>query len=129
MSQPHNHTTTKIGLLLSIACAIHCMAMPILLISFPFLSETFLHDPILEWSLLSGMVLIGLFTMDHYRKKHHASLLPTGLFLIGAVLCLIAMLIHSSVHLYMIIAGTLLITLSHAMNIRYGRMYNETDLA
>ncbi|MCP4124569.1 MAG: MerC domain-containing protein [Bacteroidetes bacterium] len=120
MKENINHTTTRIGLFLSIACAIHCMLMPVVLISFPMLSKSFLHHPFLEWTLLVTLIFLGLFTMDHYKKKHHDSSLPTILFVLGGLICTTALLIHSNYHEWMMIAGSLVIALSHGMNIKLG---------
>ena len=122
MKENINHTTTRIGLFLSVACAIHCMLMPVVLVSFPVLSNSFLHDPVMEWGLLAILVSLGIFTMDHYKKKHHGSSLPTRLFALGSLVCASALILHSALHIWLMVAGSMVIALSHAINIRLGRV-------
>ena len=113
--------TTKIALFLSLACAVHCMVMPLLLVSLPFLGDSFLHNPFLEWILLGTLIVMGQFSMNHYRKKHHAHTLPGKVFTAGAIICLAALLV-STHHEWMTIIGSVTIAISHGMNLRFKKL-------
>lgn len=116
------HTTSGIGFFLSMACAIHCMVMPVLLIFFPMLGDSVLHDPLLEWSVLGLLVVLGLYTMEHYRRKHHNSPVPMRIFALGAGLCLASLLLSTHLHEVLTVAGSLVIGLSHGVNLKLGRV-------
>ena len=122
MKEKVSHTTSTIGLFLSIACAIHCVITPILLVSYPILNDTMLHNPVLEWTALGLLVLLGLFTMDHYKRKHHNNSLPSRIFILGALLCISALIVPSHFHEAVTIAGALVIGLSHGVNLKLGKV-------
>ena len=118
------HQSTKLGIALSFLCAIHCILMPILLIIFPFLGESMLHDPVLEWVLLFSLIFLGFFSLDHYKRKHHGSNLPSVVFGLGATISFIALAFHSEFHHALMIVGALVIASSQIMNITLKRAIN-----
>jgi MerC mercury resistance protein len=70
----------RIGFWLSVACAIHCLAMPVILTLLPFLGGTLLADHETEhWFLGISWLLAGFLLWQDYRK--HKVSIP--LFLLG----------------------------------------------
>lgn len=116
------HNSSKVGIVLSFLCAIHCMMMPIIMISFPFLNTGFLHNPILEWSVLGSLIFLGVFSLDHYKKKHHGSNWPMVLFGIGATICFFSLLFHNDYHQSLMIVGSIIIAISQGMNLTFKRV-------
>ena len=116
------HISTKVGMALSFICAIHCIVMPFLMMAYPFISNSFLHDPILEWSMLGGMIFLGLFSIQHYKKKHHNSNLPATLFGIGAIVCILALSILAHQHHIWMFVGASIIAVSQIMNLTMKRV-------
>ncbi len=116
------HTSSKAGIILSFICAIHCVLMPFVLISFPYLNESFLHDPILEWSILGALIFLGVFSLDHYKKKHHGSNWPMIIFGIGATICFLSLLLPHELHHTMMMIGSVFIATSQIMNLTFKRI-------
>lgn len=92
-------TLDSIGLTASVVCAIHCALLPLFLLALTFYGLKFVVGPLLEYSLISISVIIGLFTFSHGYRNHHKSLIPIVIFLTG--LCIIFSshsLFHESAH-------------------------------
>ena len=70
----------KIGVLLSIACAVHCLTLPIFLFFAPYLASSFAFSSNLEWILvISSFVLAAFILVLDYRKHHQ----PLPLYFLG----------------------------------------------
>jgi hypothetical protein len=66
------------GGVISVACALHCLLLPIIL---PF-AATFLHNPWLEVALMLSAIAVGGSALRH-GYKIHGFRLPAGLFAAG----------------------------------------------
>ncbi|MGQ9897044.1 MAG: MerC domain-containing protein [Acidobacteriota bacterium] len=72
-----------VGATASLICAVHCLAMPLLIGILPILGLSLLSSPWLEWSLIGFTGAIGLLTLfPSYHWKHRRSQ-PLVLFLLG----------------------------------------------
>lgn len=120
------HRSTKVGIVLSFLCAIHCVMMPILMVAFPFLEHTILHDPIVEWSILGTLIVLGIFSLNHYRKKHHGSHMPMTIFSIGVIICFFALISGEAYHHKLMMVGSVIIAISQIMNLTYKRIVPPT---
>ncbi len=70
----------KVGVLLSIACAVHCLTLPIFLFFAPYLASSFAFSPNLEWILvLSSFLLAAIILVLDYRKHRQ----PLPLYFLG----------------------------------------------
>ena len=49
----------KVGVLLSIACAVHCLSLPIFLFFAPYLASSFAFSYNLEWILVISSFLLA----------------------------------------------------------------------
>jgi hypothetical protein len=70
----------KLGVILSLICAIHCLALPVILFAAPYLASTFAFSLAMEWILVIlsfGLALILLW--QDYRKHRK----PMPLYLLG----------------------------------------------
>lgn len=119
------HNSSKLSVILSVACAIHCVAMPLLMLSFPFLHDSFLGNPMLEWGILLSLVVFGIISLDHYKKKHHGNSLPIILFGIGASICFLALISHNAAHHALMVIGSLIIAASQILNLGLKRVIFE----
>jgi hypothetical protein len=76
-----NHKVTHFG---SIACLLHCILTPLVIIVSPFIGH-FLENLIVEISLLILSILCGIFIVYNgyciHKKKHCILLFSTGAFL------------------------------------------------
>lgn len=83
---PTESTTTRlerIGFWLSLACAVHCLAMPVVITLLPFVGSTILADHETELYIMGGSwLLAGVLLYVDFRK--HQTWLPL-LLLAGSV--------------------------------------------
>lgn len=76
----------KIGVCVSSACAVHCMAVPLILVYSTSLGIfAFLNDPFIEMIILSIALLIGAFAIIPSLIKHRKPYVLV-LFLAGVLL-------------------------------------------
>ena len=70
----------KIGVFLSIVCAIHCLSLPIFLFFAPYLASSFAFSSKLEWILvISSFLLAALILILDFRKHRQ----PLPLYFLG----------------------------------------------
>ena len=73
----------KIGMTSSLTCAIHCMAMPLVVTFLPYIGLGFIATESFEWAMLliSSMLGIGSVCMGYklHRNKKVSMLLSLGL--------------------------------------------------
>ena len=82
----------KVGILLSIACAVHCLTLPIFLFFAPFLASSFAFSSNLEWILvISSFVLAAFILMLDYRK--HRQPLPLYFLGVGIIIKVLDMVL------------------------------------
>jgi phosphoglycerol transferase MdoB-like AlkP superfamily enzyme len=116
----HEHSKMeKVGFYLSVACAIHCIATPVLVTLLPFLGSSFVGNHDWEiWFIGGSLVLAGVILMNDYFK--HKNLIPITL-LFGTVLIKI-LEINWLGHQYEFLTGSLgafFIALAYFLNWRY----------
>jgi hypothetical protein len=99
MTEPHTPLTDTpswmdrlnwVGATASLICAIHCLAMPLLIGALPILGLSLLTSPWLEWSLIGFTGTVGLLTLLPSYHWKHRRLQPLALFLLGFGLILAA---------------------------------------
>ncbi|TAE75339.1 MAG: MerC domain-containing protein [Bacteroidetes bacterium] len=61
--------TEKLGISLSVVCAIHCITLPFLITFFPLLGIDWFHESI-EFVLLGGSFLLAMWILGTDYKKH-----------------------------------------------------------
>lgn len=106
------------GAAVSVACAIHCLAMPFLITALPLLGLTFLADELTEMVFISVSILIAIITFFPAINKHH-KIQPLLFFIFG-----IAILLSS--HFFFeddlfwrsltVLLGAISITTAHLLN-------------
>jgi hypothetical protein len=60
----------KIGLFLSFACAIHCLAMPFVLFFAPYFIGSYAFGPSVEWALAGSSFLLAAYLLIADYLKH-----------------------------------------------------------
>ena len=79
---------SAVGMFLSLACAIHCMAFPLIILIAPLTGLVFFENEMLEHLSILTSVLIGAYTLFTGYKNHKNFQLIAFFFL--AILVLIA---------------------------------------
>ena len=114
--------TTKVnwdlmGIATSVACAIHCALLPLVLSSLPLFGINIIHNLFFEWSMIALAFLVGAYSLFHGFIKHHRSITPVLLFCAGFAFLLLKQAYHQYQNLLLVPAVTLIIT-AHYYNYR-----------
>lgn len=72
-----------LGIITSIACAIHCTLLPLLFSALPFLGIRLPEASWLEWLMIVLSLVFGLASLHHGYRRHHHRVLPLVLFAAG----------------------------------------------
>lgn len=115
----------KTAISLSLLCAVHCLAMPLLVLSIPSLTSLGLDDEAFHLWMLVAVIPISTLALFMGCKKHRRK----SVVLIGgpglAVLCAAAFLGHDLLGEFMekalTVLGATLIALGHVWNYRLCR--------
>lgn len=100
-----------LGIATSIACAIHCGILPIIVPVLPLFGVNIIHNSLFEWSMIGLAFIVGIYSLYHGFIKHHHSYNPVIIFLIGfAFLVTKQFLDHFYSILFLIIAVVLIIS-------------------
>jgi len=113
-----------LGIGTSVACAIHCALLPLLLSSLPLFGINIIHNQVFEIGMIVLAFLIGSFSLWHGYRKHHHSLLPLVLFLIGLT-CLILKQFFLEIEPWLLIPAVIFIIGAHLVNFRSCRVHNH----
>ncbi len=105
-----------IGFTGSFLCAIHCLALP-LLVSFGLLGHLHLHEtPTWEWLLFFVLLTVAITSLLSSYRNSHRNLLPVVMGLAGLLLILIGEINHQHVSHFLSGIGGLLLAGAHFIN-------------
>lgn len=113
-----NEKLDKIGVSLSAICLFHCLLLPVLLATVPFISFlSFLKTPVAEALLIIFAISNAILTVTMGFKKHKKFIVPT-FFLSGTVMLSFFFFAHDLVEKneYIILIGAALIGIGHIFN-------------
>jgi len=113
-----------IGITTSLACAIHCALLPLLLSSLPVLGVDIIDNHAFEYFMILLAFAIGTVALYHGYKKHHHRFLPMGLFTAGMLLLLGKQFWHQ-VHLLLLFPAVVTIISAHFINFRLCRAHDH----
>jgi CHASE2 domain-containing sensor protein len=110
----------------SILCAIHCAIVPIILTSLPLFGLGFLANPLIEWTMISLALVIGIYAIGlSYVRTHHRPL-PMILLIAGFLVIIGGHLFVTNWREAIIVPiGGLLIATAHFFNFRYTGLCRE----
>lgn len=106
-----------LGIAASVACAIHCAILPLLLSSLPFFGINIINNTNFEFLMIFLALLIGLYSLTHGYKKHHHKPLPIVLFSLGILLLFLKQFYHNYLLVFLIPAVVLIVS-AHWLNYR-----------
>jgi hypothetical protein len=110
-----------LGIAASIACAIHCAVLPLLMSSLPILGINIINNFWFEIFMILLAMGIGLHSLTHGFKKHHHRLLPIIVFIIGISLLLVKQIFHQY-QIWFLVPAVILIVSAHFINYRQCRI-------
>ena len=109
-----------LGIATSVACAIHCVVLPLILTSLPLFGVNVIHNIYFEWGMIAFAFFVGAYALIHGYKTHHRSLLPVAVFTVGFIF-LITKQFFLEYESYFLIPAVLLIICAHVLNYRLCR--------
>lgn len=112
-----------LGIAASVACAIHCAILPLLLTSLPLFGINIIENRGFEYLMIGIAFAVGSYSLLHGRKKHHRSYLPLAIFAAGMVFLAGKMVWHEWRHWLLVPAVACIVT-AHFLNFRLCRMGN-----
>jgi hypothetical protein len=107
----------SLGIATSLACAIHCALLPLLLSSLPLFGINIIHNIVFEWVMIGIAFLVGSYSLFHGYIKHHRSLIPVFTFTLGFML-LVAKQFFPEIEILLLIPAVILIISAHLLNYR-----------
>jgi len=108
-----------LGMILSLACAVHCAIVPLVLMFGALTGLQFLADPMIEHTVIFGSMLIAAASLIphyfHHKRKEVLIVATTGfaLIFIGHSLGMVWL------HTILMVAGGTAIAISHLLNLKY----------
>lgn len=105
------------GIATSIACAIHCALLPIVMSSLPVFGINIIHNSFFEWGMIVLAFVVGSYSLFHGYVKHHRSLIPVLIFSTGFIFLVLKQLYQPLEYWFLTIAVTLII-IAHLYNYR-----------
>ena len=120
-AQSHRNVerSNRISALLSLACAIHCAAMPMLISVLPLIGMQFLASHLLEGMLLAFGVGFGAYgVLKSYFMQHH-DIRPVIALISGALMIAVGFFFaRESVEPFLVSIGAVGIAIAQVLNLR-----------
>jgi hypothetical protein len=113
-----------LGIVTSVACAIHCAVLPLLISSLPLFGINIIDNVYFEYFMIIIAFVIGIYSLYHGFKKHHHSYFPLSIFSIGFVLLFAKQYWHNQ-QVWLLIPAVILIITAHFINFRFCRIHNH----
>jgi MerC mercury resistance protein len=114
----------RLGAAASLACAVHCAAMPLLAGLLPLVGMSFLASDQAEWLLVGLSLCVGSLSLAPSYARKHRQWRPVVLFTFGASLIIVVLLSGeegSRLEAPAMALGALLIACAHLINRRLCR--------
>ena len=112
------------GIAASVACAIHCAVLPLILSSLPLFGINIIENQGFELLMIALAFVVGVYSLYHGRKKHHHSYYPMVLFAAGISLLFIKSMLHSH-SLLLLLPAVSLVVIAHYLNYKLCRVHNH----
>lgn len=106
-----------IGIATSIACAIHCAMLPLMMSSLPLFGVNIIHNVFFEWGMIVLAFAVGSYALFHGYVKHHRSLVPVLIFSAGVGFLVLKQFFHQ-IENWLLIPAVILIISAHYYNYR-----------
>lgn len=112
------------GITASVACAIHCAVLPLVLSSFPIFGIELIDNTGFEYFMIALAFVVGTYSLYHGYRKHHHRLIPFMLFSVGILLLFAKQLWHSW-QIPFLIPAVVFIVAAHYLNFKFCRAHNH----
>jgi len=109
------HGMHKVGFILSVLCAIHCLSIPIILAFLPSFAELLHLNLWLEIILILVIFLIGFWVFVKDFKSHHNKM-PMIIFTIGLIIIIGTHFIQTNFQTLLSVIGGVFLVAAHIKN-------------
>lgn len=106
-----------LGIATSLACAIHCAVLPLIISSLPILGINIIHNSFFEWSMILLAFLVGVYSLRHGYIKHHRSFIPILVFSAGFLALVLKQFFPAAEYFFLFFAVSFILT-AHFTNYR-----------
>lgn len=89
------------GIATSIACAIHCAILPLIITSLPLFGINIINNLAFEWLMISIAFIVGCYALLHGYLQHHKSFLPLLFFTFGFIFLILKQFFYSHEFLFL----------------------------
>ena len=113
------------GMITSVACAIHCAILPLVLTSLPLFGINIINNSFFEWTMIGIAFVVGCYALSHGYRRHHQNLKPLLIFTTGFIFLIVKQFFYNYEILFLVPA-VCLILYAHFLNFRYCGQY-RTD--
>jgi len=113
-----------LGISASVACAIHCVVLPLFLTGLSVFGVNIIHNFWFETGMIALAFGVGVFSLRHGFFRHHRSPVPFLLFSAGMVF----LFAKQYWHIYELILlpfAVILIISAHIFNFRFTRNFDK----
>ncbi len=108
------------GMITSVACAIHCAILPLVLTSLPLFGINIINNFLFEWTMIGIAFAVGSYALLHGYRRHHQNRKPLFLFTAGFIFLILKEIFYTHEILFLVPA-VCLILYAHFLNFRYCR--------
>jgi hypothetical protein len=109
-----------LGITTSLACAIHCAVLPLMLTSLPIFGINIIDNVSFEYLMILLAFVIGVYALYHGYRKHHHNPAPLLVFCIGMILLFLKQVLHTW-QLWFLVPAVVTIVSAHYVNFRLCR--------
>ena len=112
------------GIATTLACAIHCAVLPLILGSLPILGMNIVNNVAFEYFMIALAFAIGSYSLWHGYRKHHHSTTPLVVFALGFAFLIAKQLWHH--YQYWLLPFAIIFIISaHLLNYKACRIHNH----
>lgn len=115
-----------LGIATSLACAIHCAVLPLVLTSLPLFGVNIIDNAGFEYFMILLAFAVGAFSLVHGYRRHHRSVAPLLVFSAG-FLFLLAKQMRHDLQYWLLPFAVVLIVGAHLMNYRSCRVARQAE--
>jgi MerC mercury resistance protein len=105
------------GIATSVACAIHCALLPVLVSTLPVFGINIIHNSFFEWGMIALAFVVGAYSLFHGYFNHHRAITPVSIFAFGFIFLVLKQFFPQFEYLFLAIAVCLIIA-AHYYNYR-----------
>ncbi|HTF30151.1 MAG TPA: MerC domain-containing protein [Flavitalea sp.] len=113
-----------LGIVTSMACAIHCAILPLMLTTLPVFGVNIIKNVQFEYAMIVLAAGIGMYSLWHGFRKHHHNLWPLTIFLTGISFLFAKQLWHNYDY-WLLPVAVVLIICAHVFNFRACRVHDH----